>query len=164
MHPIASYTERWPFNQQRVDLYETEVRTRFERRWGARAERVFPLEDLQRQSDHYSAKDYAWAKVYSVVILVFVLVNLVALAAWNFNTPFSAWGALSVTLFWVVLAAAAACIVLAIALAPRIEHTCFLRRAGGDGFWIGKRGPNRGEYETFVAVVREHIGNAVKAA
>jgi hypothetical protein len=164
VHPVASYTEYWLFNQQRVDVHPDRIVTYYERRWGPRAVRFFPLADLQEDPDRYSDKDYAWAKVYTVAGLVLLVGGVVALAAWNGNTPVSEWGSGAIALFWLLIALAACGMAPAFLLAPRIEYTYFLRRAGGDGFWIGKRGPNRGDYEAFVAVVRDHIGKAAKAA
>ena len=164
MHPIASYTERWPFNEQRVELYATQVRTRYERRWGARAERVYALSDLQQEPDHYSVRDYAWAKVYAVADGILLFLGMIVLAAWNTNTPVSEWSAVSLALFWVLIGLAVAGLTLALILAPRIEYTCFVRRSAGDGFLIGKRGPNQADYDAFVAAVRDHISRTAEAA
>jgi hypothetical protein len=164
MHPIATYTERWPFNEQHVELYATQVRTRYARRWGMRAERVYALSDLQKEPDHYSAKDYAWAKVYALADCILLILSTIALAAWNGNTPVSEWSAGPFVLFWVFLGLAVSGLALALILAPRIEYTFFVRRSASDGFWIGKRGPNRADYESFVAAVRDHINRSAMAA
>jgi hypothetical protein len=164
MHPVASYTEYWFFTQQRVDLLPDRLITRYERRWGPRAERFFPLADLQEDPDRYWAKDYAWAKVQTVAGLVAFILSFIGISGWNGWTPVQEWAGTSIGLLCVLVALLVGGIQLAFALAPRIEYTCFLRRAGADGLWIGKRGANQAEYEAFVAAVREHIGKATKAA
>jgi hypothetical protein len=164
MHPVASYTENWLFNHQRVNVHPDRIVTRYERRWGQRAERFFPLGDLREDPDRYWAKDYAWAKVYTVIVLVLFTVCFIGLHGWNGWTPVQEWAGSSIMLLCVLVALFMAGILLAFAYAPRIEYTGFMRRAGGDGFWIGKRGPNRGEYESFIATIRDHIGKAAKAA
>jgi hypothetical protein len=164
VHPIASYTEYWLFNHQRVDLHPDRIVTRYERRWGPRAERFFPIADLREDPDHYWAKDYAWAKVHTVAGLVFFTLSFIGLHGWNGWTPVQEWPGSSIFFLGVLVALFVAGILLAFAYAPRIEHTCFLRRAGGDGFWIGKRGPQCAGYEAFVAAVRDHIERAAKAA
>jgi hypothetical protein len=164
VHPVASYTEHWLFNQQHVDLLPDRIVTRYDRRWGPRAERVFPLADLQEDPDRYWSKDYAWAKVHTVAVLLFFTLSFIGLHGWNGWTPVQEWAGSSIGLLCVLVALFAASIVLAFAYAPRIEYTCFMRRAGGDGFWIGKRGPHRADYEAFVAAVRDHIGKAAQAA
>jgi len=164
VHPVASYTECWLFNQQRVDVHPDRIVTRYERRWGPRAERFFPLGDLREDPDRYWAKDYSWAKAITVGILVLFVMCFIGLSAWNGWTPVREWAGASIALLCVLVALSAAGILLAFAYAPRIEYTCFMRRAAGDGFWIGKRGPHHADYERFVAAVREHIGKAAKAA
>jgi hypothetical protein len=164
VHPVASYNETWFFNQQRVELHPDRIVTHYERRWGPRAERFFPLADLQEDPDRYWAKDYAWAKVSAVGSVVLFVLCFIGLSAWNGWTPAHEWAGTSIVVVCLLLALFVTGTLLAFAYAPRIEYTCFMRRAGGDGFWIGKRGPNRAAYETFVAAVRDHIGKAAKAA
>jgi hypothetical protein len=164
LQPITSYTELWWWKQQRLELYSDRLVARFEQRWGSRAERIFALAAMQKEPDHYWAKDYGWAKVAVVGGLLLWVLCFLALSAWNGFTPGPEWSGPSFVLLWVLAALVLVGIALVYATVPRVEYTCYMRQAGSDGFWIGKRGPHKAGYEAFVAAVGEQIRKAAATA